>query len=285
MIHGEGGMTDIAEQRRSKSELKAAEQAAELAKVNADLRVEKERLEQQVAHLTAQLAETNQELEAFSYSVSHDLRAPLRAMAGFSRILIEEHGQILPDEARPYLELLQENALQMGDLVDALLALSRVGRQPLNKQPIDLAMLVQQVLDDLEPKRVGRRIQITIGDLPVCEADPALLKQVLVNLFSNAFKFTRSREVAIIEIGVRHDDAGRRVYFIKDNGAGFNMRYAGKLFGVFQRPHRADIYEGIGVGLAIAQRIIRRHGGNIWAEAEVGLGATFHFTLGQDSHD
>lgn len=256
-----------------------------------------EELEQRVIERTAQLEAANKELEAFSYSVSHDLRAPLRAMDGFSRILLEEHRAQLSGEARRYLQIVRSNAQHMGQLVDDLLAFSRLSRQPLKKQPVVPAELVRQALAELRPDQDGRQVEIIVGDLPVCHADPTLLKQVFVNLLSNALKFTRKRAPAVIEIGCvvgmeAHDvpssvlrPPSSVVYYVKDNGVGFDMRYAHKLFGVFQRLHRAEEYEGTGVGLAIVQRIIHRHGGRVWAEAEVDKGATFYFTLGEDVSD
>jgi len=234
-------------------------------------------LEQRVVERTAQLKVANQELQAFSYSVSHDLRAPLRAMDGFSRILLEDYGPQLPSLAQHYLQVVRKNAQQMGRLIDDLLALSRLGRQPLTKRPVMPADLVRQVLEELSAGQEGRRVEIQIDDLPPCQADPALLKQVFINLISNALKFTQGRETARIEIGCQPCE-GSVVYFVRDNGVGFDMRYANKLFGVFQRLHSADEYEGTGVGLAIVQRIIHRHGGRIWAKAEEGQGATFYFT-------
>jgi PAS domain S-box-containing protein len=278
-------------------------------------------LEQRVVQRTAQLSAANQELESFSYSVSHDLRAPLRAVAGFSRILLEEYEPALPVEAQQYLQRVQENAQQMGRLIDDLLAFSRLGRQAMNKQPLNPTGLVREVLDDLREEQAGRDVEIAVADLPDCQADPALLKQVFVNLLSNALKFTRQKEPAVIEVGclpiatspdvaatdqfTACNQRGEKsrvaesnphsqprtphpegpTYFVRDNGAGFDMRYAEKLFGVFQRLHRAEEYEGTGVGLAIVQRIISRHGGRIWAEAEVGQGATIFFTLGGELYD
>jgi GAF domain-containing protein len=236
-------------------------------------------LEQRVRQRTAELEAANKELEAFSYTVSHDLRAPLRAINGFSRILLEEHAPYLSDEARRYLHIVHDSAQEMGQLIDDLLIFSRLGRQPLTKQRVVPADLVRQVLEELRSERAGRRIDLVIGELPACRADPVLLKQVFVNLLANALKFTRRREVASIEIGCRQAD-GEQVYFVKDNGVGFDMQYAAKLFGVFQRLHRAEDYEGTGVGLAIVQRIIHRHGGRVWAEATVDRGAMFAFTLG-----
>jgi light-regulated signal transduction histidine kinase (bacteriophytochrome) len=228
-----------------------------------------------LARSHAELEAVNRDLEAFAYSVSHDLRAPLRAIDGFSRILLADYAPTLSDEPQHYLQLVRQNAQQMGCLIDDLLTFSRLSRQPLNKQSITPTRLVREVWDDLRPEQEGRRVDIVISDLPACRADPTLLKQVFVNLLSNALKFTRQREVAQIEVGCREG----HVYFVKDNGVGFDMQYAHKLFGVFQRLHRAEEYEGTGVGLAIVQRIIHRHDGRVWAEAEVDKGATFYFTL------
>jgi light-regulated signal transduction histidine kinase (bacteriophytochrome) len=206
------------------------------------------------------------------------LRAPLRAMTGFSRILLEDYALQLPDEAQHYLRIIDNSAQQMGRLIDDLLAFSRLGRLELTKQPIALADLVRQVLEDLHAEHAGRQVEITLGDLPTCRAEPTLLKQVFVNLLGNALKYSRQRDVAYIEVGCQVND-GVCIYFVKDNGVGFDMQYANKLFGIFQRLHRAEDYEGTGVGLAIVQRIVHRHGGRVWAEAVVDQGATFYFTL------
>jgi signal transduction histidine kinase len=243
--------------------------------------------ENEIRNLNKNLAErsfeaeaANKELEAFSYSVSHDLRAPLRAVDGFSRILLEEHASQLSEEGHSFLRRVRDNAVNMGQLIDDLLAFSRLSRQPLKKQKVVTADLARQVLEELKREQDGRRIDASVADLPQCEGDPKLLKQVFVNLLSNAVKYTRKREVARIEVGSEKIN-GETVYFVKDNGAGFSMSYADKLFGVFQRLHRSEEYEGTGVGLAIVQRVIHRHGGRIWAEATVDKGASFYFTLGE----
>ena len=204
-------------------------------------------------------------------------------MGGFARILQDDYAALLPEEARQQLERINENANKMGQLVDGLLTFSKLSRQPLNKRNISPATIVSRVLEDLQPEQSGRRVKIIAANLPLCQADPTLLQQVFANLLSNALKYTRQRDPAVIEIGWKEaqgEAQGETVYFVKDNGAGFEMEYAHKLFGVFQRLHRADQFEGTGVGLAIVQRIIHRHDGKIWAEAEPEKGATFYFTLG-----
>ncbi len=235
-------------------------------------------LELRVKERTAQLETANKELEAFSYSVSHDLRAPLRAVDGFSRILMEDHAPDLPADAVRLLGLVRRNTQQMGRLIDDLLAFSRLSRQPVDKQSVNTVDLVHQVLETLRSDLEGRKVEIAIGELPICQGDPVLLRQVWMNLLSNALKFTREQEVARIEVGYKQKN-GEQTYFVKDNGVGFDMQYANKLFGVFQRLHHSDKFEGTGVGLAIVQRIIHRHGGQIWVEAEPNVGATFYFTV------
>lgn len=227
----------------------------------------------------AELEVANQELESFSYSISHDLRAPLRAMSGFARILCQEHAAEFSGEARRFLERIEANATKMGDLVDGLLTFSRLNRQALKKHRLSPARIVRQVLEELQHEHAGRQVEVRVANLPACEADPTLLRQVFANLISNAFKYTRHAKAAIVEVGCQNGSTPP-VYYVKDNGAGFEMQYAGKLFGVFQRLHRADQFEGTGVGLAIVQRIVQRHGGRIWAESAVNQGATFYFTLG-----
>lgn len=236
-------------------------------------------LERRVRERTAQLEAANRELEAFSYSVSHDLRAPLRAMNGFAGLLLREHGGELRGEARRYLERILNGSRQMGELIDDLLAFSRLSRQPLTLHPLDMRDVVDDALKELLPEREGRGVDIRIGPLPPCSGDPALLRQVWVNLISNALKYSRPRTPAVIEIGSGALD-GVTFYFVRDNGTGFDMAYAHKLFTVFQRLHGAEEFEGTGVGLAIVHRIIIRHGGKVWAEAELDRGATFRFTLG-----
>jgi PAS domain S-box-containing protein len=240
-------------------------------------------LEERVIQRTDQLEAANKDLESFSYSVSHDLRAPLRAISGFSRIVLEDHSTGMDADGLRYLQLVEKSALQMGQLIDDLLTFSRTGRQALNVQPVITADVVNAALDDLKAMQENRRVNISIGDLADCEADPSLLRQVWLNLLSNALKYTRKCDPALITIGSRRE-GGMDVFFVQDNGAGFDMKYADKLFGVFQRLHLADDYEGTGVGLALVQRIVQRHGGRVWAEAKLNLGATFYFTL-SGGHD
>lgn len=249
------------------------------------LRLENAALERNVRERTAELETANRELEAankeleaFSYSVSHDLRAPLRHIDGFSQLLAESHGEALPPPAQHLLSRVREGAKRMGGLIDDLLNFSRLSRQPLVMRTVDLAQLVQVVLAELEPERAGRQVEVRVGTLPDCLGDTMLLKQVFINLLSNALKFTRKRENALVEIGCE-DRAGELVYSVRDNGAGFDMKYASRLFGVFQRLHQVDQFEGTGVGLSIVQRVVHRHGGRIWVEAAVDQGAHFQFTL------
>jgi PAS domain S-box-containing protein len=236
-------------------------------------------LEHRVVERTAQLEEANQELESFTYSVAHDLRAPLRHIAGFSGILVEEFGPALSAEAQRYLQRIQEGTQRMGRLVDELLTLAKVGRQPLNLQIAGLNSIVQEVIGMLQPDVEGRQVEWKIADLPFVECDPALLRQVFQNLISNALKYSRPRSHSVIEIGQILQNE-QPVVFVRDNGVGFSMKYADKLFGVFQRLHRSEDFEGTGVGLATVQRIIKKHQGQVWAEAELDKGATFYFTLG-----
>jgi two-component system sensor histidine kinase/response regulator len=243
-----------------------------------DLRVKNAMLERKVRERTAELEVANAELEAFSYSVSHDLQAPLRHINGFVEILMQQHAPEMRAEARRMLEVVSGEAHQMDQLIHDLLRFAHLGRQPLIKQLIQPAELFMDILDELKAAHAGREVEIRLSELPDCQADSALLRQVLVNLLSNAFKFTRQRENAIVEIGGRIEGF-ERIYFVRDNGAGFDMQYAEKLFGAFKRLHSADQFEGTGVGLSIVQRIVVRHGGRVWAEAAVDKGATFYFSL------
>jgi PAS domain S-box-containing protein len=234
---------------------------------------------QQLSRSNTELGILNRELESFSYSVSHDLRAPLRHIDGFTRILKEEHAAGLSQEGHRYLDRVLQAANHMGHLIDDLLNLARIGRKELVRRKVKLDELVRQVMADLPPELETREIEWRFELLPEVDCDPGLLKLVFFNLLSNAVKFTRTRKPARIEVGAREID-GRTTVFIRDNGVGFDAKYADKLFGVFQRLHSQDEFEGTGVGLATVQRIVRRHGGEIWAESEPERGATFFFTLG-----
>ncbi len=235
-------------------------------------------LEQRVRERTEELSVANQELESFTYSVAHDLRAPLRHIDAFARILYEDFGAGMPSDAQHYLGNIRRSAAKMSQLVDDLLNLARVGRQELKRYPTELSNLVNDVVADLKTETAGRAIKWQIQPLPAAECDSGLMKQVFVNLISNAVKYTRPRAQAVIEIGTVKNN-GDTALFVRDNGVGFNMKYADKLFGVFQRLHRAEEFEGTGVGLATVDRIIRKHGGSIWAESVVDKGATFYFTV------
>jgi PAS domain S-box-containing protein len=243
-----------------------------------DRRLAEQKLRQSQVWLEA----ANQELEAFTYSVSHDLRTPLRAVDGFSQAVLEDFGSLLPPEGQRYLHTIRGSAQHMGELIDDLLAFSRLGRQSLHLQPVEMEKLVRSALADLQSQQAGRRVDIRLGTLRPCNGDPALLKQVWLNLLANALKYSRRRDEACIEIGC-HEEAGETVYSVRDNGTGFDMKYAHKLFGVFQRLHRAEDYEGTGVGLAIVQRVVHRHGGRVWAVGAPDQGATFSFTLNPPS--
>jgi signal transduction histidine kinase len=234
-------------------------------------------LERRVSERTAQLEAANKELEGFSYSVSHDLRAPLRAIDGFSRMLEEDHGDRLDDAARELIRVVRDNARRMGQLIDDLLAFSRTGRKALDRVDVDMSALVAEVHAGLGTSCAGAKLELT--PLPRASCDPALLRQVWVNLLSNACKFSAGRPAPRIEVTGREAESGEKVYCVRDNGVGFDMAYYGKLFGVFQRLHSEEEFPGTGVGLAIVQRVIARHGGRVWAEAKPGEGAAFFFTL------
>jgi PAS domain S-box-containing protein len=236
------------------------------------------RVNAQLAERAGQLERTNRELEAFSSSVAHDLRAPLRHVDGFSRILEEEYSPQLGAEGQRLVERVRRATKHMGELVDDLLNLSRISRREVSPLVTDLNPLVREVIAELQSACQGRRVEFRVGALPYAECDPGLMRQVFANLLSNAVKFTRPRDPAVIEIG-QAECAGRRALFVRDNGVGFSMKYTDKLFGVFQRLHRAEDFEGTGVGLATVERIIHKHNGRIWAEAEVDKGAAFFFTV------
>jgi signal transduction histidine kinase len=237
------------------------------------------KLESRVAERTAQLEASNKELESFSYSVSHDLRAPLRSMNGFARILLEDHAATLSPEAARMVQIIKTNSLQMSRLIDDLLALSRLGRQPLTLQRVDMADLAHQALESLRGDLAGRRIEIRWADLPPCACDPGLMSHVWINLLSNAIKFTRRQETAEIQVGSQPGPDQKTTYYVKDNGVGFDMRYTSRLFEAFQRLHAEKDFEGTGIGLAIVRRVVARHGGRTWAEAEVDRGASVYFSL------
>jgi PAS domain S-box-containing protein len=255
-------LNDVSERKRTQEQLK---------------RLNRE-LEDRVRSRTEQLEAANQELEAFSYSVSHDLRAPVRHIDGFVKLLERE----LPpatDKAAHYLRTIASSSRRMATLIDDLLALSRTGRAPLEMRTVQLGQLVDEVIIDLRPDVARRRIEWRLAPLPAVRGDPSLLRVVLQNLLDNAVKYTRLKDTATVEVGALRLDDGDTAIFVRDNGVGFDMRYYDRLFGVFQRLHRADEFEGTGIGLATARRVIHRHGGRIWAEGEPGRGACFYFTV------
>jgi light-regulated signal transduction histidine kinase (bacteriophytochrome) len=236
-------------------------------------------LEQRVRDRTIQLEAANKELEAFAYSVSHDLRAPLRHIDGFMELLEKSVETALDEQSRRYMEIISDSAKKMGLLIDDLLSFSRMGRNAMSIHPLALEPLVRDVIAELEPDAADRTIDWRIGDLPTVEGDASMLRIVMGNLIANALKYTRPRQQARIEIGSQPEQDYESVIFVRDNGVGFDMTYAHKLFGVFQRLHRADEFEGTGIGLANVRRIIDRHGGRTWAEGEVNQGAVFYFSL------
>lgn len=247
---------------------------AEIGKLNQEL-------EKRVVERTAQLEEANKELEAFSYSVSHDLRTPLRAINGFSIMLRDEYGGLLDEEGRRYLDVIQRNTARMDNLISDLLDFSRTSRRELSMAPVNMTKLAREVFDELRDAVRERKIVFLLGELPPARGDQALIRQVLVNLLSNAIKYTGKRAETVIEVSGAVE--GKEcVYQVKDNGVGFDMQYVSKLFGVFQRLHGAEEFPGTGIGLAIVKRIISRHGGQVWAEGNVDEGAVMHFTLPRD---
>jgi signal transduction histidine kinase len=244
------------------------------------LRTDTELLEQRVSERTAELAAANRELESFSYSVSHDLRTPLRAIDGYAARLIDDPNSTFSGAAADYLQRIRGSAQRMGELINDLLTFARFGRQTLSLKPVDTRGLIEQVLQDLEGPIVARGVEIKMGELPTMHADPILMREVFLNLLDNAVKFTGQRAKPIIEVGCQTDQHPQ-VWYVRDNGIGFDMNHAGQLFGVFTRLHSAQEFEGTGVGLALVQRIVQRHGGEIWAHAQPNCGATFYFTLGE----
>jgi signal transduction histidine kinase len=257
-----------------KTEIVHRKQAEEeVHKLNAEL-------ERRVHERTAELESANRELESFSYSVSHDLRAPLRAINGYTHIVKSEHSESLPPEGRQYLEQIIRSNERVNQLIEGLLDFSRTARRNLQKQSVDPRSLVETVIETLAPETENRKIDWRISALPEVQADPILLRQVFANLIGNGIKYTSKQDEAQIEIGSLHQE-GQDVFYIRDNGVGFDMNNADKLFGIFQRLHDDDEFEGTGIGLATVQRIILRHNGRIWAEAEPDKGATFYFTVGR----
>lgn len=246
------------------------------------MRVEIAALHARLREHVAELEQANKELESFSYSVSHDLRAPLRAISSYSSILVQDYSQEIPEGAQRLLSKVTDNAHRMGELIEHLLHFSQLGRQVLTHETVRVDRIVAEILEELRKEDDSRPVRTSVGELPDAVGDAVLLRQVFVNLLANAFKFTRHVPAATIEVGSR-TEGQETVYFVRDNGAGFDMRYAAKLFGVFQRLHNDSEFEGTGIGLSLTQRIVQRHGGRIWAESAVGQGATFHFTLSPPS--
>jgi PAS domain S-box-containing protein len=236
------------------------------------------KLNAELEHRANELQTVNKELEAFSYSVSHDLRAPIRAIDGFSRILLGDFSDKLDEEGKRFLSVIRKNTQNMGQLIDDLLAFSRLGRQEVKPSEIDMSGLAKTIFEELKSTNLEQTIQLNINSLPHAHGDRAMIRQVFVNLLSNAIKFSRKKERSVIEVRGWVEEI-ENVYYVKDNGVGFDMNYVDKLFGVFQRLHSQGEFEGTGVGLALVQRIIHRHGGRVWAEGKVGEGAAFYFTL------
>ena len=242
-----------------------------------DIDVERSRTEQAKVLLES----ANKELEAFSYSVSHDLQAPLRAISGFAEAVSEDYAPQLDDEGKRYLGIIQESSNKMMRLIDDLLSFSRLGRQQMTETDIDITGLAKEVYEELNAQTSNRKIRFIVRDCPAVHGDKAMMRQVLVNLIANAIKFTRTKQEAVIEFGYL-SEPGNHAYYVRDNGVGFDMQYSDKLFGVFQRLHSASEFEGTGVGLALVNRIIARHGGTVWANGEIDSGATFFFSVPQE---
>lgn len=241
-------------------------------------RRELERLNAELEQLNLKLRAMNEELAAFSYSVSHDLKAPLRAIDGFSRMLLEDYSGRLDAEGQRLLKVVRTNTQKMGQLIDDLLTFSRVGRHQLMHSSIDMTELATTEIEELQARLAAGALETKIDPMPSVRGDPAMIRQVVANLLSNAVKFSRGAEQPRVEMGGRREGS-EHVYYVKDNGVGFDMKYAGKLFGVFERLHNADEFEGTGVGLALVRRILHRHGGRVWAKSDPGKGATFYFSL------
>jgi PAS domain S-box-containing protein len=260
---------DITERKKLEGKLKSYTEKLK--------RLDEERAEE-LRRKTVELEVLNKELEAFSYSVSHDLRAPLRSIDGFSKALLDDYIEVLDAEGRDYLQRVRKATKRMAEIIDELLALSRVTRTEMHREKVDLSKMVQEVLTELQESQPERQVDLIVAPELVADGDPRLLNLVFDNLLGNAWKFTGNKSNAEIEFGLTWKGIDR-VFFVRDNGAGFNMEYANKLFGAFQRLHSPEEFPGVGVGLATVKRIINRHGGRVWAEAEVGKGATFYFTL------